>query len=76
MNIELSITDPLFGIANLPYGVFSPPGGRRRVGVRIGDEVIDLAQCIDDPVFAEPALNPFMAQGRSRWVAVRQRSPI
>ena len=72
MNIELSMTDPLFGIANLPYGVFSPPGGQRRVGVRIGDEVIDLARALDDAVFAEPSLNPFMAQGRPRWIAVRR----
>jgi fumarylacetoacetase len=67
------ITDPLFGIANLPYGVFSSPGGQRRVGVRIGDDVIDLARALDDPVFAQPALNPFMAQGRSRWIAVRRK---
>lgn len=72
MNIELSMTDPLFGIANLPYGVFSPPGGQRRIGVRIGDEVIDLARALGDAVFAEPSLNPFMAQGRPRWIAVRR----
>ncbi len=72
MSIEHSMTDPLFGIANLPYGVFSPPGGQRRVGVRIGDEVIDLAHALDDAVFAEPSLNSFMAQGRPRWIAVRR----
>ena len=72
MSIEHSITDPLFGIANLPYGVFSPPGGQRRVGVRIGDDVIDLAHALDDAVFAEPSLNSFMAQGRPRWIAVRR----
>lgn len=72
MNIEHSMTDPLFGIANLPYGVFSPPGGERRVGVRIGDDVIDLALILDDAVFAEPSLNAFMTQGRPRWIAVRR----
>ena len=72
MSIEHSITDPLFGIANLPYGVFSPPGGQRRVGVCIGDDVIDLAHALDDAVFAKPSLNSFMAQGRPRWIAVRR----
>jgi fumarylacetoacetase len=65
--------DSLFGTANLPYGVFSA-GQRHRdpgVGVRIGDSVLDLARVLADPVFGEPALNAFMAQGRSRWSEVR-----
>ncbi len=65
--------DSLFGTANLPYGVFSA-GQRRRdpgIGVRIGDSVLDLARVLGDPVFGEPALNAFMAQGRSRWSEVR-----
>jgi fumarylacetoacetase len=71
--------DSLFGISNLPYGVFSadeghPPGPRGlRVGVRIGDSVLDLAQVLDDPVFGQPSLNAFMAQGRIRWYDVRAR---
>jgi len=75
--------DSLFGISNLPYGVFSaedgrPPGPRipraprgPRVGVRLGDSVLDLAQVLDDPVFDQPSLNAFMAQGRTRWSDVR-----
>ena len=31
-----------FGLDHLPYGVFSVDGGPRRVGVRRGDEVLDL----------------------------------
>ncbi len=73
--------DSLFGVANLPYGVFSPAdslagGGPRagpRVGVRIGESVLDLAAVLDDPVFARPSLNAFMAQGRARWSDVRAR---
>jgi fumarylacetoacetase len=67
--------DSPFGISNLPYGVFSADDGPRvpRVGVRIGDSVLDLAQVLDDPAFGEPALNAFMAQGRSRWSEVRAR---
>ncbi|MGH3586563.1 MAG: fumarylacetoacetase [Pseudonocardia sp.] len=62
-----------FGPDNLPYGVFSPADGARRVGVRLGDSVLDLAVLLDDPTFAAPSLNPFMAQGRARWVEVRER---
>jgi fumarylacetoacetase len=62
-----------FGTANLPYGVFSADGGSPRVGVRIGDSVLDLAQALGEQVFAEPALNAFMAQGRDRWADVRAR---
>ena len=64
--------DSLFGIANLPYGVFADADGQPpRVGVRIGDSVLDLARGLDDQVFAEPSLNAFMAQGRTRWTEVR-----
>ena len=35
--------DSLFGLDNLPYGVFSPAGGQPRVGVRVADSVVDLA---------------------------------
>ena len=64
--------DSPFGIANLPYGVFADADGlAARVGVRIGDSVLDLARVLDDQVFAEPSLNAFMAQGRTRWTEVR-----
>jgi fumarylacetoacetase len=62
-----------FGTANLPYGVFSVGGDAPRVGVRVGDSVLDLARALGDDVFAAPTLNPFMAQGHDRWVAVRER---
>ncbi|WP_197322101.1 fumarylacetoacetase [Saccharomonospora sp. NB11] len=63
----------LFGLNNLPYGVFSTPGAPRRVGVRVGDTVVDLAATLGDDVFARPTLNAFMAQGHRRWVEVRER---
>jgi fumarylacetoacetase len=65
--------DSGFGIDNLPYGVISTPTGPPRVGVRIGDAVIDLAAALNDDTFAHSSLNPFMAQGRDRWIAVRER---
>lgn len=65
--------DSLFGVANLPYGVFSAGEGPPRVGVRVGDSVLDLVAVLGEQVFAEPALNAFMAQGRSRWSDIRAR---
>lgn len=68
--------DSLFGIDNLPYGVFSTADAGPRVGVRVGDSVVDLAKALggsEAQVFAQPTLNAFMAQGRDRWVEVRAR---
>lgn len=65
--------DSRYGTENLPYGVFSRGDGPPRVGVRVGERVLDLVAVLDDPVFAEPSLNVFLAQGRARWSAVRGR---
>ena len=60
----------LFDVDNLPYGVFSRGGEEPRVGVRIGDLVLDVApvaaaEMLDvHHVFQEPTLNPLMAEGR------------
>src|SRR4051794_9114292 len=71
-----------FPIQNLPYGVFSAKNGLApRVGVAIGDYVLDLWQLaqdgrfdIDEPaVFAAPSLNPFMALGPNAWSKTRAR---
>ena len=32
-----------FGTEELPYGIFSTPDSSRRVGVAVGDRVLDLA---------------------------------
>ena len=63
----------LFGLDNLPYGVFAAGGAAPRAGVRVADSVIDLAAALRDEVFAAPALNPFMAEGPARWAAARAR---
>jgi fumarylacetoacetase len=70
--IEIS-PGSLFGLGNLPYGVFSAGGRAPRAGVRAGDSVLDLAAALNDEVFDAPALNSFMAQGPARWAAVRRR---
>lgn len=71
-----------FPIQNLPYGVFSTKDGLApRVGVAIGDYVLDLWQLAQDcrfdvvepAVFAAPQLNPFMALGPKAWSSTRAR---
>jgi fumarylacetoacetase len=68
----------LFDVDNLPYGVFSLPGEEPRVGVRIGDLVLDLApvaaaEMLDvHHVFEESTLNPLMAEGPQVAASLRQ----
>ena len=62
-----------FPLQNLPFGVFSQGGGEPRIGVAIGDHVLDLAPVTGDAVFAEPSLNTFMALGRSVWASTRRQ---
>lgn len=74
--------DNHFSIQNLPFGVFAPAGGSSRVGVAIGNQILDLsvlensgffAGVLDvDDVFSQPSLNKFMELGRSAWKPVRQ----
>ena len=72
--------DSHFPLENLPFGVFSPPQGPPRVGVALGDFVIDLSVLEESgfcreigtaSVFATDALNPFLALGRPAWKRVR-----
>jgi fumarylacetoacetase len=74
--------DSHFPIQNLPYGVFSAKDGLApRIGVAIGDYVLDLWQLAQDcrfdvvepAVFAAPQLNPFMALGPKVWSNTRAR---
>jgi fumarylacetoacetase len=62
-----------FPIQNLPYGVFARPGEPPRVGVAIGELVLDLATVLDDEVFAQSSLNAFMARGPQAWRETRAR---
>ena len=65
------MTADLFGVDNLPYGVFSTPGTAPRTGVAVGDGVLDLAAATGDPVHATGSLDAFLAQGPRAWDAVR-----
>ncbi|QBI53186.1 fumarylacetoacetate hydrolase family protein [Streptomonospora litoralis] len=62
-----------YGADNLPYGVFAPPGSPPRVGVRVGEWVLDLAGALGDPAFDAPTLSPFMARGSTAWRATRAK---
>ncbi len=74
-----------FPIHNLPYGVFRPSAGARpRIGVAIGDGVLDLSVLAergflsgralgDGDAFRQPTLNAFMALGRPAWREARAR---
>ncbi|HIG75354.1 MAG TPA: fumarylacetoacetase [Bacteroidetes bacterium] len=76
--------DSGFGLHNLPYGVFSTADDpAKRVGVRLGDTVVDLAYLETHGLIAVPGagrapvfhgtLNAFMALGRGAWDSVRGR---
>jgi fumarylacetoacetase len=73
-----------FSIHNLPFGVFETADRGPRVGVAIGDDIVDLAELasrgdFDDlripdlSVFSQPSLNLFIALGKPYWRAVRKR---
>ena len=67
-----------YDVDNLPYGVFSTAAGESpRVGVRIGDFVLDAAPVAPAEMleiahaFEAPTLNPIMAAGRPTWTSLR-----
>ena len=72
-----------FPAEHLPYGVFSVGDEPARVGVRLGDHVLDLARLARDGVagfdglagdsFERPSINAFMARGQRCWRTVRER---
>jgi fumarylacetoacetase len=75
--------DSHFPIQNLPFGIFRPGEGAARVGVAIGDFVLDLSVLEElgyfrspefqgRAVFAEDALNAFLGLGRPAWRKARE----
>ncbi|MER5437781.1 fumarylacetoacetase [Streptomyces sp. NPDC002790] len=66
-----------YDVDNLPYAVFSTADSGRRVGVRIGDHVLDLGAAASavghewTALLDAPALNPLMDAGAATWAAVR-----
>ncbi|MBV9717773.1 MAG: fumarylacetoacetase [Candidatus Eremiobacteraeota bacterium] len=71
-----------FPVQNLPFGVFKPAGREARIGVAIGDLILDcrtLAEsgmvdgCCERELLQAPLLNPLLAAGRSVWTPLRER---
>ncbi|MEO1129157.1 MAG: fumarylacetoacetase [Planctomycetota bacterium] len=80
-----------FPIQNLPYGVFhldDEDDDEARVGIAIGDQVLDLAACCDAGLFEDidddeddpldedldtGSLGLLMASGSGRWSEIRSR---
>ncbi|WP_433729148.1 fumarylacetoacetase [Actinoplanes sp. CA-051413] len=74
----MSTVSTPFGVATLPYGVFSTaPDSRARVGVAIDDLILDLAAAVQQfapelaPVVAGPSLDTLLAAGPDAWSQVR-----
>jgi fumarylacetoacetase len=67
-----------FDADHLPYGVFAHDEEAPRIGVRIGDFVLDLspvaaAHMLDvHHVLEEQSLNAFLAEGPAVWASVRR----
>ncbi|HEY4270815.1 MAG TPA: fumarylacetoacetase [Candidatus Udaeobacter sp.] len=79
--IEVS-ADSDFPLENLPFGIFQPKQGKPRVGVAIGDLIVDLfaleelghfrsSEFQNRKVFSEDSLNSFLALGRPAWRKTR-----
>src|SRR6266403_2579445 len=75
--------DSHFPIQNLPFGVFQPKQDNPRVGVAIGDLILDLSvleelghfrppEFHDRHVFSQDSLNAFLALGRPGWRKARE----
>ena len=74
--------DSNFPIQNLPFGIFKE-GGRKRAGVAIGEEALDLAVLqhyglmdelnLPEKIFEDDSLNNFLSLGRKKGREVRNR---
>ncbi len=67
-----------FSIHNIPFGIFSTADTKPRVGVAIGDHILDLVAVaelgvfeFDTKVFEKPALNRFIGLGKTVSSKVR-----
>jgi fumarylacetoacetase len=74
--------DSHFPLENLPFGVFKPRAGSARIGVAIGNQIVDLAalekagllQSLPPEAAAattRESLNDFLRLGRGAWRALR-----
>lgn len=84
--VESANGHPDFPIQNLPFGVFRTSEGQEptRVGVAIGDMVLDVSAVVREDLFegdalraaelcARPTLNALMGLRTTQWTALRAR---
>jgi len=73
--------DSHFPLENLPFGVFKPDEGAARIGVALGEHVVDLSVLEEAgqfrdlesrELFSQDSLNGFLALGRPAWRRVRE----
>jgi fumarylacetoacetase len=70
--------DSPFPLENLPFGVFSTDSCGRRIGVAIGDHVVDLGAAASavgsalTPLLSQPLLDDLMSAGPLVWSSARQ----
>jgi fumarylacetoacetase len=75
--------DSHFPLENLPFGIFKTRTGLARVGVAIGEHVVDLAaleqaghlrcsETEDRHLFSRDSLNAFLARSRTAWKQIRE----
>lgn len=72
-----------FTLQNLPYGIFRTSGKKPRVGVAIGEHILDLAFLfkkgyldqlfLNENVFRSRSLNKFIRLGKPYWTLTRNR---
>ena len=88
--VESAHGHPDFPIQNLPFGIFHVRDDKddpapARVGVAIGDHVLDLTACHDEGWFtgpadragaalAAPTLNPLLRLGAETWTDLRRQA--
>ncbi|MEM9546015.1 MAG: fumarylacetoacetase [Bacteroidota bacterium] len=74
--------DSDFSIYNLPFGIFNVSNGSKRIGMAIGEKVLDLLEMskagildmdIADDVLENSYLNDFIALGKEITNAVREK---
>src|ERR1700722_19442819 len=70
-----------FPIQNLPFGVFKPRDSAARIGVAIGEHIVDLSVLEENghfdfaqgrQLFSQDSLNAFLALGRPAWRKTRE----
>lgn len=76
---EADSTD--FSLENLPLGVFESPSTAPRVGVALGEHVVDMHALVRDGILETPGaaalgagttINAFLALGQAEWHACRR----